>query len=100
MFDTWKEEFSSRELEEFEQLNETSYIQRRNIEQLEDGTYRCECRIISIEEYEKYLNDLSSPSHMELIGRLNRLESAQEENQSNVLVLMMALAEIYETMIS
>ena len=50
----WTEEFLGREPGEFEKLNETTYIQRRNIRENDNeeiGGWICESRFISVTEY-------------------------------------------------
>ncbi len=85
----WKTENCSSQPKELEIVNANTYIQRRNITSEErdkaDGSggketvYSCECRILSKDEYETYLQ--------------------QEENNENTLISMAAQAELYEKML-
>lgn len=81
----WKKELCSVQPKELEQLNRSEYIQRKNIVLAEragmDGEpefiWECECRIVTMDEY--------------------RREKSQEEVLENQAVIMLALADLYES---
>ncbi len=53
----WINETLTREPEEFQKLNSSTYIQRRNIIQSRaDGSYTCESRKITADEYEEIMS--------------------------------------------
>lgn len=55
MENIWIKESLSREPLEFEKLNASTYIQRRNITKTEDG-YTCDTRKITVDEYEEIIS--------------------------------------------
>lgn len=79
MNSTWTEEILSRYPEKYEQLNDSTYIIRRNItkETDEQGNvfYRCECKTITKDEYS------------------NMIDS---DFNNKFLIIMEAIADIYE----
>lgn len=100
MSTNWSEEYCGREPLEFEQLNEMTYIQRRNI-RIQEATeenpmasgYICESRLISKETYEEFETSKDSPSQEELRTKLNT-------NDENLMVLMDAVADLYEMILA
>lgn len=99
----WKEEILSSSTQEFQKINETTYIQRRNFQKIEDSMgnemYKCQSRFISKELYEDYVNNLNSPSQKDISEGLDTLAQAQVMSSEESLTIMSAIAELYETMI-
>jgi hypothetical protein len=87
---------------QFEQLNDDTYIQRRNIQKapdregVEDSGYECESRMISKDVYNDMLDALSDPSQTELLNKFNIVTENQESSDDNTLIIMDAIADLYE----
>ena len=102
---SWTTEHLTRKPETFEQLNATTYIQRRNIrvdDTQKDETmarteteYICESRMISKDVYEAYEDDLYSMSQQQTDDTLSDITVTQSESSSNQMTTMEAIAEIY-----
>lgn len=102
----WREETLSRLPQQFEQLNSNQYIQRKNIRLDEtpkeddmegsEPTYICESRVISVDDYESYMDSLDSPAQAQTTESLTAISENQAEGGSNQLAVMEAIAELYE----
>lgn len=81
----WKKELTVSKPKELEQISRDAYIQRRNIKPYEregingetESGWECESRIVTMEELQTL--------------------KAQEEIAENQNIIMLALADIYET---
>lgn len=100
----WFKEGLSDERPEFERLNETSYIQRRNFQKVEsenDGEkidgYTCDSRIISKATYERFMEELGSPSNENVKKEIGNVIKNQQLSDENTLTIMAAIADLYET---
>lgn len=107
----WTEEYFSSEPKTFVKLNDSVYLQRRNIRLREkredesediDPSYICESRKISKDVYEALMDTLYTPSQEELSGnQLDTMESIadlysnQSEMESSQLDIMEAISDIY-----
>lgn len=101
----WREELCSEYPKQFQKLNPTTYIQRKNIRKMESKEgemgflgYICESRIISNEVYEAFMDDMNAPSQMEIREKLQKVEESQDLADSNNLVIMSAIADLYEAL--
>lgn len=102
----WQKELCSSYPATFEQLNPDAYIQRRNIvrrEAVEDDSmmggdpgFECESRYISKDVYEAFMEQLESPSQQQIINNLITVQDNQSLSDVNTMVVMSALADIYE----
>lgn len=102
----WREEQLSRLPQQFEQLNSTQYIQRKNIrldetpkeDEMEgsEPTYLCKSRVISADVYEQYMDLLDSPAQEETKESLSSISESQAEGGNNQLAVMEAIAELYD----
>lgn len=102
----WQKELCSVYPAAFEQLNPDTYIQRRNIVRKEvvsddsmntgDPGFECESRYISKDVYETFMEQLESPSQQQIINNLITVQDNQSLSDGNTMVVMSALADIYE----
>lgn len=74
----WSKEMCSEYPETFVQLNETTYLQRRNIEEDtgEGGGYVCESRRISKDVYEVLQEEYSTPTYAAVLAQQEALDAA------------------------
>lgn len=79
----WRKEQGSGPVpEQFAQLNASTYIQRRNIEEatemegVEDPGWVCESRMISADVYEALQEEYSSPTYTALLEQNEALDVA------------------------
>ncbi len=89
----WQKEMTSEQPLEFEQVNPTTYIQRKNIEENpneDQGGFICESRFISNDVYEALMEEYDSPAYKAI---LDQNETMDEANA----LLMLAQEEIQET---
>lgn len=87
----WFSEYMTKKPEEFEKLNDSSYMYRKNIQQLENGQWECESRIIGNDTYNEYMRELNSPAQ-------NELMKGQKLSDENALIIMEAIADLYSMM--
>lgn len=99
----WQKELCSVLPQEFEQLNPDCYIQRRNIvkreateETMGDPGYECDSRFISKDVYEVFMEQLESPAQTAIMSNLDTVQVNQQTGEVNNLVIMSALADIFE----
>lgn len=102
----WQKELCSIYPATFEQLNPDVYIQRRNIVRREtvtddsmmsgDPGFECESRYISKDVYEAFMEQLESPSQQQIINNLVTVQDNQSLSDGNTMIVMSALADIYE----
>lgn len=101
----WSKERLGYQPKQFEKVNETTYIQRKNIHRdvltndsiASEPGWVCECRFISDDIYEEFMEAMDSPSQQQIINNLHTITSFQELSDSNTLILMSAIADLYET---
>lgn len=92
----WQQEQLSRLPSEFEKVNETTYIQRKNVieippdENNPSTRYQCQSRFISSDIFD----ELSSPAHEEMKAEFSKVRDAQTASEDSTLVVMEALADI------
>ena len=71
----WSEELCSSKPEQFEKLNATTWIQRKDIqrapekEDVPDPGYTCMSRMISDDVYEALVEELASPTYQALLDQ-------------------------------
>lgn len=104
----WQKELCSSYPATFEQLNPDAYIQRRNIvrrEAVEDDSmigsdpgFECESRYISKDVYEAFMEQLESPSQQQIVNNLTMVQDNQSLSDGNMLIIMSAIADLYETL--
>lgn len=85
----WFTEYTTSKPEEFEKLNDSSYMYRRNIQSTENGQWECESRIIGTDTYNEYMRELNSPAQ-------NELMQGQKLSDENAVIIMEAIADLYE----
>ena len=94
----WRREILSKKPKEFERLNEKFVIQRRDIVEnsviekntnIEQTIYECYSRTLCNEEYDTLKDSLYTPAQM-------KNEKNFKENDSNMLIVMSAIADLYE----
>lgn len=100
----WTEEQCGRLPEQFEQLNDDTYIQRRNIHRAEpkeidigEPGWVCESRMISKDIYDDFMDVLNSPAQAQIVNNLKSVEEKQQLNDEAMVVVMGAIADLYET---
>lgn len=100
----WSEEICSHEPQQFEQLNPTTYIQRRNVKKVpytvgenESFEYVCESRFISSDLYEEFMKMLDSPAQQQVINNFHSVSEGQQISDEDMLIIMSAIADLYET---
>ena len=100
----WRVERSSGKPEQFQQLADDVWIQRRNIRKaadLEDGSdggYECESRRISTDVYEDLIEEMQSPTMESMMQELSGIEAEQAmqgvTSDSNTETIMQTLSDI------
>lgn len=100
----WHAERSSGKPEQFQQLADDVWIQRRNIRKaadLEDGSdggYECESRRISTDVYETLIEEMQSPTMESVMQTLSGIEAEQAmqgvTSDSNVETIMQAISDL------
>lgn len=105
MITEWSTETLSRKPEAFQKLNENIYIQRRNIQKIEEDIpnstdksiyYTCECRKLDKSTYESFINMLESPTQEELVSKIKNVQNTQTNSDENTTALMLGVVDLYE----
>lgn len=94
----WTAEQITAEPHDFERVNPTTWIQRRNIQvnpNEEQGGYTCESRFISNDVYEALMETLDSPAQALIMESFANVTDNQATDSVNQVTLMEALADIY-----
>ena len=51
----WFKDYINVNTDEFQRLNDSTYIQRRNFEQIDEEQYVCDARLITLDEYNEIM---------------------------------------------
>lgn len=100
----WSEERLGYQPSQFEQVNETTYIQRKNIRRdvlTEDSTesepgWICESRFISDDIYEDFMEVMNSPAQEQIVNNFTTIQNTQAGTDENTITLMLGTADLYE----
>lgn len=102
----WFDETLSEKPEEFQKLNPNTYMQRTNAKKItitnpntkEDEVYwTCRSRKIPTSLYNEYMSNKAAPTNDALRAMITDLQEKQKTNDENTLIVMSALADLYET---
>jgi hypothetical protein len=105
----WSVEYFNSDPVDFVKANDTTWLQRKNIEPLydpEDKTiitgYKCESRFISNDIYETLVETVNTSAHLEdekaqidQMDAIADLYSSQDDLQNDLDTTMEAIADIY-----
>ena len=100
----WRVERSSGKPEQFQQLADDVWIQRRNIRKaanLEDGSdggYECESRRISADVHDALIEEMQSPTMTSMMQALSGIEAEQAmqgvTSDGNMETIMQAISDL------
>lgn len=103
MAEIWSTEYLTRKPEEFQKLNNHTYVQRRNFTKeivMDQEVWKCESRFISKEVYESYVNMTNSPFALLVQDDLSKVKENQVKEEENSMTIMSGIADTFENLMN